>query len=161
MKARAIGALAALVVLAAGCGGGGGGGGTQLTKAQYEQQLQSVGQSIDASFEELTQSFQGDSPSFDKAADQIAVIQDQMRQQADELDDVTPPDDVQAEHDKMVEGLRGFADDLDEFRQAVEDKSVEAMTKFADTFTNSESAKQIQEAGDSLKEKGYDIEQGS
>jgi hypothetical protein len=159
VKARAIGALAALVVLAAGCGGGD--GGTQLTKAQYEQQLQSVGQSIDSSFEELTQSFQGDSPSFDKAADQIAAIQDQMRQQADDLDEVTPPDDVQAEHDKMVAGLRGFADDLDEFRQAVEDKSVEAMTKFADTFTNSESAKKIQEAGDSLKEKGYDIEQNS
>jgi hypothetical protein len=162
VKGRAIGAIAALVVLAAaGCGDSGGGGGTPLTKAQYEEQLNSIGTTIDSSFEELTQTFQGDTPSFDAAADKIAEIQDQLRQQADELDDVTPPEDVQAEHDKMVEGLRGFADDLDEFREAVESKSVDAMQKFAQTFTNSESAKKIQEAGDSLQKKGYDLEGNS
>ena len=159
MRGRAIGALAVLVVLAAGCGGSG--GGEQLTKAQYEQQLNSIGATIDSSFEELTTAFQGDTPSFDAAADKIAEIQDQMRQQADELDKVTPPEDVEAEHQKMVDGLRGFADDLDEFREAVESKSPTAMQKFAQTFQESESARRIQEASDSLKKKGYDLEGNS
>jgi hypothetical protein len=84
-----------------------------------------------------------------------------MRQQADELDKVTPPEDVEAEHQKMVDGLRGFADDLDEFREAVESKSPAAMQKFAQTFQESESARKIQEASDSLKKKGYDLEGNS
>lgn len=159
MKGRAIGAIAALaVVVAAGCGDSGGGGGTQLTKAQYEQQLNSIGATIDSSFSELTTMFQSPNPSFDEAADKIAEIQDQMRDQADKLDDVTPPDDVEAEHEQMVEGLRGFADDLEEFRQAVESKSVTAMQDFAESFDTSESAKKIQQAGDSLEKKGYNLE---
>ena len=159
MKARAIGAIVALaVVVAAGCGDSGGGGGTQLTKAQYEQQLNSIGSTIDSSFSELSTLFQSPNPSFDEAADKIAEIQDQMREQADDLDAVNPPEDVQAEHEKMVDGLRGFADDLEEFRQAVESKSVTAMQDFAETFDESESAKKIQEAGDSLEKKGYDLD---
>jgi cytochrome c556 len=161
VKGRAIGALAVLVVLvAAGCGSSGGGG-EPLTKAQYEQKLNSIGTTIDTSFNELSQMFQGDTPSFDAAATKVADIQDELRTQADELDKVTPPENVKTEHEEMVDGLRGFADDLDDFRKAVADGSVAGIQQFADTFTKSDSAKKIQAAGDSLKKKGYDLQGNS
>jgi len=158
VKGRAIGALAVLVVLAAAGCGSSGGGGEPLTKAQYEQKLNSIGTTIDTSFNDLSEMFQGESPSFDAAAKKVGEIQDQLRAKADELDDVTPPENVKAEHEEMVDGLRGFADDLEDFRKAVADGSVAGIQEFATTFTKSDAAKKIQAAGDSLKKKGYSLE---
>ena len=156
MTRRAWGAVALVAAgLAAGCGGGD----DRLSQGEYEDRVADVGTNLEQSFDDLSGTFdEGDGASLDDAADQIGQIQEDMRQRADELDDVEPPEDVQEAHDKLVEGLQGFADDLDEFRQAVDEGDVQAIQQFATEFQQSDAAKKIQEAGEELEKKGYDIE---
>lgn len=126
-----------------------------LTKAQYEQKLNSFGSSLDASFTELNTMFQGATPK-EGAADKIAEIQTQMRTFADDLDKVAPPEDVMTDHEQLVEGLRDYADDLDEFRKAAEDESVHAIETFVQSL-DSESVTKVHQALGGLKEKGYNV----
>jgi len=157
VKRLAIAAVAILAVAAAGCGGGG--GGEPLSKADYEQQLNEIGTSLDSSSQALGDAFQAED--VDKAADQVSAMQDQIRKLADQLDDITPPEDVADPHQDLIDGLRGMADDFDEFHDAVESKSVAKMTAFAQSFTSSESSQKINEAIEELKKKGYDFEGNS
>jgi hypothetical protein len=157
MTRRAVGTIAALAVaLAAGCGGDG----DRLSKAEYEGRLNETGNEIERSFDDLGDAFQGgaDQTSLDDAAARIGQIQEQIRSEADELEEVEPPEDAEAEHEQFVEGLNGVADDLGEFRQAVEDGDVQAIQEFGQEFQESEAAKRLEEAGDSLQEKGYNLE---
>jgi hypothetical protein len=156
VKRLAIAAVAVLALAAAGCGGG---GGEPLSKADYEQQLTEIGTSLDQSSQALGDAFQAQDIS--KAGDQIAAMQTDIRKLADQLDDITPPEDVADPHQDLIDGLRGMADDFDEFRDAVESKSVAKMTAFAQSFTSSESSQKINEAIAELKKKGYDLEQNS
>jgi len=156
VKRLAIAAVAILAVAAAGCGGG---GGEPLSKADYEQQLNEIGTSLDSSSQALGDAFQAED--VDKAAEQIGTMQADIRKLADQLDDITPPEDVADPHQDLIDGLRGMADDFDEFRDAVESKSVAKMTAFAQSFTSSESSQKINEAIEELKKKGYDLEGNS
>jgi len=152
-----VGTIVALAVaLAAGCGGDG----DRLSKAEYEQRLNETGNNIERSFDDLGDAFQGgaDQTSLDDAAARIGEIQEQIRSEADELEDAEPPEDAEAEHEQFVEGLNGVADDLGEFRQAVEEGDVQAIQEFGQDFQESEAAKRLEEAGDSLQEKGYNLE---
>ena len=156
MKRLAIAAVAILAVAAAGCGGG---GGEPLSKAEYTQQLNEIGTSLDSSSQALGDAFQAEDAG--KAADQVSAMQTQIRKLADQLDDITPPEDVADPHQDLIDGLRGMADDFDEFHDAVESKSVAKMTAFAQSFTSSESSKKINEAIAEMKKKGYDFEPNS
>ena len=156
MKTLAIAAVAILAVAAAGCGGG---GGEPLSKAEYTQQLNEIGTSLDSSSQALGDAFQAADAG--KAADQVSAMQTQIRKLADQLDDITPPEDVADPHQDLIDGLRGMADDFDEFHDAVESKSVAKMTAFAQSFTSSESSKKINEAFAEMKKKGYDFEPNS
>jgi hypothetical protein len=156
VKRLAIAAVAILAVAAAGCGGG---GGEPLSKAEYTQQLNEIGTSLDSSSQALGDAFQAEDAG--KAADQVSAMQTQIRKLADQLDDITPPEDVADAHQDLIDGLRGMADDFDEFHDAVESKSVPKMTAFAQSFTSSESSKKINEAIAEMKKKGYDFEPNS
>lgn len=86
-RASAAALAAAAVALGAGCGGGG-----ELTPVEYEAQLGDV---------ELASALaSGDA--------------DALREAADDLDDLAPPDGAEDAHDDLVEGLRDVADERED-----------------------------------------------
>jgi hypothetical protein len=60
----------------------------------------------------------------------------------------------------MVEGIRGFADEIGEVADAARDGNLKDLRAFSENFGNSESVKQIQEATEELQAKGYTLESG-
>jgi hypothetical protein len=103
--------VVAAAALAAGCGGGG----DALSKGEYEQRMQALDQELEqggAALENVE--------SLDNLAAQVERFQGVIRDKADEMDELEPPDEVADPHDRLVSGMRGFADRLDEFRDAAE-----------------------------------------
>ena len=92
--------LAAFVL--AGCGEG------RLSKAEYEQKLQSE-------YAGVQQAFQATAASFGQTdlTDKIGDAQEQLRDAAASLEHVEPPKEIEEENEEIVEGLREYADDLD------------------------------------------------
>ena len=150
-------AAAALAAGAAGCGGDG--GGDRLSKEEYQQQVKDVGSTLTKSAEGLSGAFnQSDPESLDQVADEVEKLQDAMNTAADDLDAMNPPQDAQASHDKLVDGMRGFAGDIGDLAEAARDGRLKDIQDFAENFGNSDSAKKIQEATEELKAKGYALE---
>ncbi len=143
-------ALAGAVVLAlTACGGGGdGGGGTPLTKAEYEQQMQAIGQELSKALDTSS-----GATSAEEAASTVEGAQETLRESADKMDEMTPPEDIATEHDQLVDGVRAFADDLDGVIQALEDGDMQALT----SMMSLDSIQQIQTASAAITSKGYDI----
>ncbi len=147
--------LAAVVAVAAGCGGG-----DRLSKDAYQQELDTAIQKVEQAFAGLGDSLQqlgSGSGSLDQVAAEVGTIQDELDSAADDLDGVTPPEDVEPSHDKLVEGMRGLSDDLEEFKTAIEGGDTGAIERFADDARSLPSVKQLEEASNELKEKGYDV----
>ena len=109
-------ALVVLVALVAGCGGG---GGDALSQEEYQEELGQASTDLSQASRklgtELNQAMAGDG-SFEEVADQMAAIRDQLDQTADDLDGVEPPDNVADAHERLVESLRSYSDDLEEFK---------------------------------------------
>jgi methyl-accepting chemotaxis protein len=146
----------AATALAAGCGGSGG----PLSKDAYQQELDSAIQKVEQAFEGLGESLQkvgSGSGSLDQVAEEVGNIQDELDSAADDLDGVTPPEDVEAAHDKLVDGMHGLSDDLEEFKGAIEDGDESAIERFASEARNLPSVQKLEEASNELKEKGYDV----
>ena len=152
--------LAALAVAvgATGCGGDDGGG-DRLSKTEYQQQVKTVGDTLSKSAEGLSGAFsESDPESLDQVADQIEQLQEAMNGAADDLDNMNPPADAEAAHNKLVEGIRGFADDIGGVADAARDGNLKELQAFSENFGNSESVKKIQEATEELQAKGYTLE---
>jgi hypothetical protein len=144
--------LAAAAVLV---GGGGCGGGDRLSKAEYEEKMQEVGASLERSFEAI-----GDNPdSLDQLSEALGKSQDELREAADELEDVEPPENVEDAHDDVVDGLRGVADQFGELVEATEEGDPEEIEQFMKDFEDSDAAKKLQSATEEIKSKGYKIEE--
>lgn len=150
-------AALALAAGAAACGGDGGGG-EPLSKEEYQQEVNKVGDTLSQSADGLSGAFnQSDPESLDQVADEVEKLQDAMVKAAEDLDALNPPDDAQAAHDKLVEGIRGFADDVGKLADSARAGELAEIQSFAEDFTNSESAKKIQEATEELQAKGYTL----
>lgn len=149
MRRAALTALA-LVVLAAGCGGGD----DRLTREEYQTEVREVGDTlggalsgVDTSGGDLT-AVQG----------QVEGLQEALRTAADDLDELEPPEDVAGPHDRLVEGVRGFAKELEELGQALEEGDLAAAAAFQEKLTQSESVQKIREAAKQLQDDGYSLE---
>lgn len=90
-------------------------------------------------------------------AARIEAAQEQLRKAADELDESVPPEEVEEEHEEIVEGLREYADDLDELREAAERRDLRAVEEFNERIPENEAIEQIAEAAEEMKFKGYDL----
>ncbi len=146
---------AVAVALTAGCGGG-----DRLSKDAYQQELDSAIQKIEQAFSGLGDSLQkvgSGSGSLAAVADEIGNIQDELNSAADDLDGVSPPEDVAKTHEKFVEGMRALADDLEEFKDAVDDGDKGAINEFATDAGSLDSVKKLEEASNDLKDKGYEV----
>jgi hypothetical protein len=144
---RAVPALLATLALA-GCSGDDG----PPTKAEYAEKVRTV-------YGEVQEAFARTDVAVDELADRVADAQAELRGAADELEGTEPPDDVVAEHDQIVEGLRAYADDLDRLRNAAERGDERTIEDFNARIAENPSVLLIAEAAESMKFKGYDLGQ--
>lgn len=127
-------------------------GDERLSKSEYEQKLQSE-------YAGVQQAFQATAASFGQTdlAGKIGDAQEELRAAAESLEHVEPPKEVEQENEEIVEGLREYADDLDDLREAAERNDLKTITAFADRIADNEAIHQIAEAAEEMKHKGYDV----
>lgn len=94
--------LPLLTLVVAGCGGS--------ERLAYERDLAKVGKLVDRSLEQLP-----DDGGESLGAPEVRGLATDLREAADQLDDLDPPDDARTAQDRLERGLRGAAvafDDL-------------------------------------------------
>jgi predicted nuclease with TOPRIM domain len=133
--------------LLAGCGGD-----DQLTKQEYAAKVRAV-------YADVQESFQATNVPQGELAPRIEAAQEQLRDSADELDEVEPPEDVETEHAQLVDGMRRYADDLDRLRNAAESGDQRTIDDFNSRIAQNEAVEQMAEAAERMKFKGYDLGQ--
>jgi hypothetical protein len=146
-------ALAALLLIlpVAGCGGKGGGG-AKLSKSAYEKKLKNVGTRLQNTFQSLRSS----PGSLDELAKQLGKGQSELRKAADDLDSVTPPTDVKADHKKLIKAMRTIADDLEPLKRAADEGDPAKAQEAAQKLQRSGAVQDAQRATEDMKSKGYD-----
>lgn len=164
---RIIGIVVVLAgaALLAGCSGDG--GSATLTKAEYQKQVTAAAKELATSFAEIgneAKSVQSDAPAgnpeelFGRLADVVAKGEDNLRSVADDLDELSPPDEANEANDKLVAGLDALADDFGDLASALDDGSVAdvvALGRNLQNITSSKGGKLIQEAIQTLQQAGY------
>ena len=93
----------------------------------------------------------------DELADRVEAAQDELRAAADDLDGVEPPEDVAKENERLVAGMRAYADQLDAVREAAEDGDAEKLDELSSALGRSEPVEEMAEAAEQMKFKGYDL----
>ena len=90
-------------------------------------------------------------------AARVADAQRELRRAADELDDAKPPGDVTVENDQLVAGMRQYADDLEDLRQAAARGDAAAVARFNQSVGQNQGVRQMAEAAEEMKFEGYDL----
>jgi DNA repair exonuclease SbcCD ATPase subunit len=153
---QALVSLALLMPILSGCGGD-----EQVSRGEYEEQLAATSDDLDAALErlnrELEQAASG-SGSLDEAAAQVGEIRSELDEAADELGDLEPPEDAEAAHEQLVDGLESFSVELAEFEDAIESGDVDRIQSFVRDLDDFEGVQDVAAATDRLREQGYDLE---
>jgi NAD(P)-dependent dehydrogenase (short-subunit alcohol dehydrogenase family) len=147
-RALALSLAAAGALVLAGCMGD---ARERLSKAEYEEKVRSVYAGVQESFRETNVTDQGD------LADRVEDAQDELRRAAGELEDVDPPDEVEAENAQIAESMRAYADDLDVLREAAERRDSTAVSDFSSRVASNDAIARMMEAAERMKFKGYDV----
>ena len=138
---------AACAVFLAGCSGEE----DRLTKGQYEQKVRNVYSGVQAAFESTR----------DARGSQLAVRIDNARQKlvtaAEQLESVEPPKEVEEENEELVEGMREYAESLDDVRAAAERNDGDAIGRFNLGLADNAAVERMAEAAEEMKFKGYDL----
>jgi mono/diheme cytochrome c family protein len=98
--------LLLVTLFAAGCGGGG--SDDRLTKEEYLQEFAAIGDDLEGSFNQLVDA-DVDTNDFDQIADLTNSIGDSLDELAGRVDALSPPEEIEASHDKLIDGLEEFA----------------------------------------------------
>lgn len=171
MKHSLFGLLAvAAIAVAAACGGGGGGG-ERLSKEEYETELRRTGTAIESSFQALATNIEElgnqDVTSLDEAdelfgqmAGEMLIVVDALRDSADELAGINPPEGVESEHADLTQGVSLLAEDFERFAATIESGDFNAI--FAEAgmvadLEDSEAGKLLQSSREGIKSKGYNV----
>jgi hypothetical protein len=141
-------AVLLLAVIATSCAGDDG----RLSKAEYAEKVRSV-------YGDVQEAFARTNVESEELADRVADAQEELRSAADELEDTQPPEDVEAEHAQLLDGLRAYAEDLDRLRNAAERGDERTIEDFNARVAQNDSVVLIAEAAESMKFKGYDLGQ--
>jgi hypothetical protein len=139
-------ALAGLIL--GGCAGDDG----RLTKPEYEEKVRSV-------YAEIQRSFQATNVPQGELATRVEAAQQQLREGADELDGIEPPEGVGTENEQLVAGMRRYAEDLDRLRNAAASGDLRTIEDFNARVAQNEAVEQMAEAAERMKFKGYDLGQ--
>ena len=140
--------LAVLALVAAGCGG--------TSKEEYEEQIDEIGTELDRQFTGIGREIQG-SGSLRKAAPEVDNGAEALDEAADDLEDVEPPDDAQAAHNKIVAGIRTLANDFRKAARAAASNDTKALLELFGNIGASKGARTIAEARKDLEDAGYDV----
>lgn len=124
-----------------------------VTKAQYEQQLQTLGADLVKAGSQVGQHL--DISSFNQ---DIANLQDQLKTASKELKGVKPPADARAPNDLLASAFHDLANEL----EPVKDARRESLPHGAAAFSVAEhgpAARQGRRAVKQLQQRGYDVGQ--
>lgn len=139
-------ALALLAIVAGGCGGS-----ERLSKTEYEQELKGAGVELSNASTALAQASTG--PEYVAGVEQV---QAGLRKAADDLDGVNPPEDVDAANDRLVDALRGLADEFDKVKQAAATGPKAARAAGA-RLARSQPSEDARTAVLEIQRRGYDV----
>lgn len=141
--------VAVAAMLAVGCGG--------ADRLEYERDLAKVGRIVDRSLEQL--------PEEDGSIvgpEDVARIADDLREAADQLDDLEPPADAAKAQDRLERGLRGVAAAFDDL--ATELRSANSDERKADLFVSFATDEKVEtafadllEAQEAFAREGYRV----
>lgn len=140
--------LAVVVALVAGCGGSG-----RLSKAQYEQRVQTDGKAVSAAVAKIS----GNPSSLAELAKEVDAAEAAVTKAADDLDKLKPPADAAADNDTIVVALRAIATQLEKLKKAAATGDPSAAQQAAAAIQNAPEIKDAQKATADLKKKGYKI----
>jgi hypothetical protein len=124
---------------------------SRLSKSQYEESVRSVYVNVQEAFRNT------DVTSTKLLASRVETAQGELRSAADELEKSEPPKAVEEEAEELVEGMREYADDLDELRAAAERGDRASIQKFNSSIAHNEAVERMAEAAEEMKFKGYDL----
>jgi hypothetical protein len=140
--------LVLAVVLLAGCGESA----DRLSKHEYEQKLRSEYAGVQQAFLATGSSFgRSDLP------EKIGAAQETLRDAAEELEHVEPPKEIEEQNEEIAQGLRDYAEDLDELKEAAVRDDLQAIEAFTERIPTNEAIERIAEAAEEMKHKGYDV----
>jgi hypothetical protein len=139
---------AALVLVFTGCGGGG-----RLSKAQYEQKLRQAGQELGTALRGLASARSKED--FQQDAD---AVQKALNDAADDLDGITPPQDVEGANQRLVDGFRRLADDFETVEKAA-DKGPDAARQAGRAIATGAASRVALQAIKEIQRRGYDVGQ--
>jgi hypothetical protein len=143
-------ALAVLVALVAtGCGSEP----KPVTKAEYNQMLQRLGDDLVRAGSQIGQHL--DISSFNQ---DISTFQDHLRDASKELKGVEPPPDAQGPNERLADAFHDLADELEPVKDARRESLPKAGKAFAVARTSS-AAREGRAAVRQLQRRGYDVGQ--
>jgi hypothetical protein len=139
----------AFALVVAGCGSSP----KAVTKAQYQSDLQRLGQDLTDAGSQLGQSI--DIATFNGNVDNL---RDHLHDAAHELHGLKPPSDVQSANDKLADALDDFAGQLEAVKEARRQSIVKARDALL-KVSKSPAVRDARQATRELKQKGYDVGQ--
>jgi hypothetical protein len=116
---RVVAVLLFLVIFVLGAAACNGGNGEELSLEGYLQQVESLIKAADQRAEGLgdPSAAESDEEAVRLGQEVLEDLQSIVNDIRSGLEDLNPPEEAQAGHDKMVEGLRGFGEQIDTARQ--------------------------------------------
>ena len=144
---------AAVVVLAAPAGALAlaGCGEDRLSHAQYERLVRSAYGAVQDAFRRTRVDSVG------ALEPRLAAAQAELRDAAEALEAREPPRDVEEHNEELVEGLRGYADELDGLRRAARDGDRSFVAAFNARIAHDERVERIAESLEEIIHRGYDL----
>jgi soluble cytochrome b562 len=127
-------------------------GGDRLSKREYEEKVRSE-------YAEVQEAFRATGAAYGRPdlAEKIEAAQAELREAADALEETKPPEEVEAENQQIVSGMRRYAESLDRLRNAAERGDLAVIEDATARIAENEAVEQIAEAAERMKFKGYDL----
>ena len=124
-----------------------------VTKAEYQREVQRIGQDLTNAGSQLGQSI--DIATFNGNVDNL---RDHLKAGAHDLHGLKPPANVQSANDRLATALGDFADELEPVKEARRQSIVKARDALL-KVSKSDAVRNARAASRELKAKGYDIGQ--
>jgi hypothetical protein len=147
-KSTGIVAVVVLAALAAGCGGS-----SRLSKAQYEQKIQTDGKAVQGAATAITSS----GGSLSTLGVKVAAAEKAAKAAADDLGSAKPPADVADDNTKIVTALRTIDAQLTKLEQAAKAGDLAAVQQAGLALQSSPEIKTAEAAAKDMTAKGYKI----
>ena len=142
--------LVVLVVLV-GCGA------DRLSSSQYRERVQAIWSDVGSEFLKQQMAISR-APDATLAVSRVEALQRALRDGADRLDSLAPPEDAEAPNGDLVDALRDLADDLDRYKKR-DEKSLRPLSTFASDVGALESTRKLRRAAAALEARGYPLEE--